>query len=395
VVLRDAHVEPRHLSIEVSPDGLSFTAGAQGWSIGDAELQVDQPHDVPHSTWHEALQLNLEDTVLEVAWAQAAASSAAQTRWRSLSRWWPGGSGGMPRRPVLLALGGVAVLGLLVTLVQVIGGPREVTNQRSAQRDPFVTAEKQLRARVEWVHVALARDAARGAELRGHVERRDELEGLLRVPEVAALAPNVRVIIGQDLRRQIQDLAGDDAISVSIEAPPAAPAGRASGAATADPRPRALVAGTTTRAGVASSLRLLNKEFGDRIEIVDRTVYAPNEGDRKTVRVELPFRIASVNVSEGYIESSDGARYFAGATISGYVVEAIEPRKALKAPGIRCACRCRKFWKPTTAVRGPAKWSRCSPSRKTWFAAACAANAPRPNSRPPNNSPRRSMRANG
>jgi hypothetical protein len=47
------------------------------------------------------------------------------------------------------------------------------------------------------------------------------------------------------------------------------------------------------------------------------------------VRVELPIRIASVNTAEGYVESSDGRKYFQGSSVQGYLVETIESRKVV------------------------------------------------------------------
>ena len=345
VVLRDAHMLADHLHIDVDARGLRFTAHAPGWIDGDAALEPGTPLDAPCTTWHLPRCLQLGDTRIELNWGPTAPSPAGQAptlpRAAGVARQW-----GLTRKPALIVAAGMAAAGLLATFAFILmGSGPAALRANPAGSDALQAAQQQLKAHAEWQNVVLKRSPALGAELRGSVEQRDDLNRLLRVPEVAALMPLVRVVIGQDLRRQIQDLAGDPAIQVEITPVPAQePSAQASPAhspvdqagnaaaktaAAPDARQRVVVTGTTTRPDVAASLKMLNIEFGGRIEIVDRTVYELGAGGGKKVRAELPFKIASVNAGEGYIENTDGEKYFEGSVVSGYRVESIERQKVV------------------------------------------------------------------
>ena len=346
VVLRDAHMLADHLHIDVDAQGLRFTAHAPGWSDGKAALEPDTPLDMPCKTWHEPRCLQLGNTRIELTWGPAASASAVQASTVPAvptAPWWNSAARqcGLAGKPAQIAAGVMVAAGLLVTFSFIAMGSGPVPLRAGpGARDALQAAQQRLGGRVEWQNVAIRRVPALGVELRGSVERRDDLNSLLRVPEVAALLPLVRVVVGQDLRRQIQDLAGDPAIQVEISTVPAqelsapsspthSPVDQAGNAvakagAPSPARQRVVVTGNTKRPDMAASLQMLNIEFGGRIEIVDRTVYENSTGNERKVRSELPFTIASVNTGEGYIESSDGARYFEGSVVSGYRVESIE-----------------------------------------------------------------------
>jgi hypothetical protein len=275
-----------------------------------------------HHLWQRPRPVRLQagDAVLELAWAEPA--RATSLRWpswlpmRSMLRWALAGTG---------ATALCAVLGIAGARVLLHDAPPSAA---SARQDPLQALAQRLAESTEWKSVvlvpAVAMPHAQPPELRGHVQQRDMLERLLHLPEVAALAPTVRVLVEYELRSQVHELAGDSSVDVRIEDPPAG----ADATAPAQ-RQRVVVSGTTQRAGVPAALKLLNNEFGDRVEVVDRTIYAPGEDDRKTLRVELPFRIASINTAERYIESVDGAKYFEGSVVSGYRIETIGAAKVV------------------------------------------------------------------
>lgn len=328
VVLRDAGVQPGHLELDVAADAIAFSALADGWSLGGEPVRVGSPvtaSAMPRGDDGAAIDLAIGEVRLEIVWtaAQRARRGVAASRFTPRAVRWG------------------AAAGIVATIAVVVVGPWRAGDAGpqgpgAAAADPLDGLERRLTETGEWRRVTLVhRQGAGGAEraeLRGRVERRDELERLLRTPEVAALAPVVRVVVEQELLRQVRNAVADPALSVSIEDPQQAPRtgrGDADAAAAAVQRLRVVVAGSTRRAGIPAALKLLNVELGERVEIVDRTLYAPDDRDRKTVRVELPIRIASVNAAERYVESTDGAKYFEGSVVGGYTVEAIEARRVV------------------------------------------------------------------
>jgi type III secretion system YscD/HrpQ family protein len=367
VVLRDVQMLADHLHIDVDAQGIYVTAQAAGWRHDQAVVEPRMTLDMPCKSWLGPRHLRLGDTHLEFTWGPLAAAVPAQASAASselTAPWWLAAARqfGSAGKPVQLAVGFMVAAGLLASFSFIAMGSRPTPSRAApAGRDALQAAQQRLGGRAEWQHVVVQRVPALGVELRGSVERRDDLNSLLRLPEVAALLPLVRVVVGQDLRRQIQDLAGDPAIQVEIGPAPepalsapsspaqsttdsaanTANAGNAANAANAAntanaanasattraataARQRVVVTGKTKRPDMAASLQMLNIEFGGRIEIVDRTVYENSTGSEKKLRTELPFTIASVNTGEGYIESTDGARYFEGSVVSGYRVESIE-----------------------------------------------------------------------
>jgi Inner membrane component of T3SS, cytoplasmic domain len=352
VVLRDAQMLADHLHIVVDAQGLCLTAHAPGWSEGDAALEPDTPLELPCTTWHEPRCLLLGETRIELTWGPVASAPAVPTSAAPAAPWWAAAvrQCGSVGKPVQMAAGLVVAAGLLATFAFIaMGSGPAPLRAGPGGRDALQAAQQRMSGRAEWQHVAIKRVPASGVELRGSVERRDDLNNLLRLPEVAALLPLVRVVVAQDLRRQIQDLAGDPAIQIEISNVPAqelsaqanptpspgdSPVDQSGNAAAkagapSDARQRVVVTGKTKRPDMAASLQMLNIEFGGRVEIVDRTVYENGTGNERKVRAELPFTIASVNSGEGYIESSDGARYFEGSVVSGYRVETIEREKVV------------------------------------------------------------------
>lgn len=319
IVLRDVGVQPGHLVLDVSATTVVLRAAAEGWSLDGAPIAPGIPSTAAADRRAESFALDFGDARIEVVWTAALRRAVgARSRLPSLRMAWSGAAAAI-------------VAGTVALTLSWHDGQRSAT--RPAAVDPLNGLERRLGASGEWKRVTLVHHEGAGgaerAELRGRVERRDDLERLLRTPEVAAVAPVVRVIVEQELLRQVRDAVADPGLSVSIE--DAAPAGRdgAEPGAAAVQSLRVVVSGATRRTGVPAALKLLNVELGERVEIVDRTLYAPDERDRKTVRVELPIRIASVNASERYIESTDGAKYFEGSVVSGYTVESIEARKVV------------------------------------------------------------------
>lgn len=305
IVLHDAAAP---LRLEVEPGGVNVWAEGEGWSRDGTALPAGaatawrEPRP-----WRRSGPLTMKQGALqiELSWPRAEARrpfaswSIAQLSWATAA---------------VMAAAATVAIGTSVV------APRAPSAAVAAE--PLLQLERRLVTQPEWRRVTLvhraAHDGREHPELRGRVDRRDELERLVRMPEVAAVAPVVRVVVESELRRQVQNAVDDPAVQVAIEE-----------GGDAAQKLRLIVSGSTRRAGVAAALKFLNIELGERVEIVDRTVYAPDERDRKTVRVELPIRIAAVNASERYIESTEGARYFEGSVVSGYTVEAIEARKVV------------------------------------------------------------------
>jgi Inner membrane component of T3SS, cytoplasmic domain len=314
IVLRDALVEPGHLQIVVSADALRFEAVAPGWQQGDSALEPGTQRELAVARRAGPATLCLGDAMIELAWAEAFVAAGPSSWWQRVAR-----VAADPRRRMPMALAGVAAFGGVVALALTLRGAIGPNLQTAPRADPMEAAQQRIGERAEWKNLMLARAPSQQVELRGRVEQRDALASLLRAPEVLALAPAVRVLVGDDVRSQIHEVLGDSSIAVSIENAPADAGGR----------PSVVVSGTTNRVSAADSLRLLKNELADRVELVDRTIYEPSAGDRKTVRVELPIRIGSVNVAEGYVESVDGAKFFEGSVISGYEIQSIEDRRVV------------------------------------------------------------------
>jgi hypothetical protein len=328
LALHDDGIQPAHLQLEIDGQQLSLRASQPGWSVREAPLEANDTLSLPHHRWHEPLRIALGSATLEVAWASDAAPVTSAPRvWRLAGRSWR-----LPQiRWPAAALAPAGILLFAAVAWWQWAGPTTATVRAAPadKADPQQRVQRRLQERPEWRDVALATLPGQRSELRGRVERREQLDELLADPALAALAPSIRVLVEQDLRRQVHELTGDGSLHVALENAAAAE-GAASAALPAAPqRQRLVVSGSTQRAGVAASLKLLNKELGERVEVVDRTLYEPNESDRKTVRIELPIRIGAVNSGEGYIEDTSGNKYFEGSSIRGHVVESIEADKVV------------------------------------------------------------------
>jgi hypothetical protein len=327
LALHDDGIQPAHLRLEIDAQQLALRASLPGWSVREAPLAVDRTFELPHHRWHEPLRLALGSATLDVQWADHVTPAAPPREWRFAGRAWR-----VPQIGWRTAAWAPAAMALLVTAGwgwQWLRAPAAPPTAASpAVVDPQVRVRQRLAERPEWRHVVLAALPGRGVELSGRVERREQLDELLADPALAALAPQIRVLVEQDLRRQVHELTGDGTLAVALEST-AAPDGTASAVPALPVRQRLVISGSTQRAGVAASLKLLNKELGERVEVVDRTLYEPNESDRKTVRVELPIRIGVVNSGEGYIEDTSGNKYFEGSSIRGHVVESIDADKVV------------------------------------------------------------------
>jgi hypothetical protein len=70
-------------------------------------------------------------------------------------------------------------------------------------------------------------------------------------------------------------------------------------------------------------------QLSRQIDVDSRSTYAPKEV-KKPRRIELPVRIASINVAVGFFETEDGTKHFPGSTLAkGYVVESIDSQRIL------------------------------------------------------------------
>jgi hypothetical protein len=332
LALRDDGIAPQHLHLEIDAQQLALRASQPGWTVRGVPLAANDTLSLPHNHWHEPLQVAFGSAVLELAWADDAAPAAASPTWRLAGREWQLPSAGV-RKAALVSAG--SALMMFTSAAGWWHWSRPPAAPSSAATAPERAdlqrrLQERLRERAEWHHVALATAPGKGFELRGRVQRRDDLDALLGDPSLATLAPAIRVLVEQDLRRQVHELTGDATLQVAFET--VTPQGQGAVSAVlpvAEARQRLVVSGSTQRAGVAASLKLLNKELGARVEVVDRTLYEPSEADRKTVRVELPIRIGVINSAEGYVEDTSGNKYFEGSSIRGYAIESIDADKVV------------------------------------------------------------------
>jgi Inner membrane component of T3SS, cytoplasmic domain len=169
---------------------------------------------------------------------------------------------------------------------------------------------KMISANPDWTGLNL--DQAKDGKIivRGAVAEKSKLDTFLRHPRVMLAGVDVRVVVGEDLRRQILEFLADPGLLVSVEGS------------------TATITGKAQRLTTKASLNQLQRELGSRVTIADNSTREIDEKQKRTVRVELPVRMSFVNVGEQYFETVSGARYTIGSNLAnGYVVEAIEARK--------------------------------------------------------------------
>jgi hypothetical protein len=168
-------------------------------------------------------------------------------------------------------------------------------------------------ASVQWVA-----QPNQAPELQGYVHERAALDQLLSAPALQQAQPVVKVAVLGELRQRVTEFLGDPGLRVDTE-----------GA-------KLVVSGEATRSTTQETLGSLKKELHGRVEIENRVTHALNTRRLKTVRVELPIRIAAVNLAERYIESSKGVRYFVGSPIGqGYEIVSIDSHQLVFSVGGR------------------------------------------------------------
>lgn len=304
VLLADPGIVPGHLVLELGPQGCDLRIVGEGVLFPGHELPAP-----PGETWRLAADalaagsqsvrvagalLRLEAEGQDGAGAAAAATPA------------PAGLNGtilrLSRHPAA-AMAGLAVAAVLLSALGVaLHRPAANVAARQAPQPPDL--QSQFAGDDRWKHLRVVKDATTGrVELQGAVDDRRVLQEALRLPAFERQEPAVKVVVKDELIRHVSEALQDTQLQLTLEPP--AEGGPA----------RLVVAGATTRPGVPSLLRLLKDEWAGRVEIVDRTSYAPAAGQARTLRVELPIRIAAVNVAERYIEASNGTRYFEGSAV--------------------------------------------------------------------------------
>lgn len=314
VLLADDDIAPGHVLLEVSELGLRVQAmaGAVGVAGHADALAPGASIDVDGADG--TLLLGAVELGLKTVRSPAAEAAAAVPRWR---RWGPlRHLPDLPHLPALpawlqhpsgqAAAGAVATVALVASLVLVVSG---VFDERAARAPEPGLAQLQatLAQRPAWGGLRASRAPDGRVLLAGTVADRRELQTLLHRPEFAGGVrgePQVRVVVEDELRRHVHQATQDPALALALQ-----PASEGRNL------PQLVVSGATQRAGVPAILKLLKDEWASRVEIVDRTVYAPDESNRRTLRVQLPIRIAAVNVTEGFVEAADGKRYFVGSAI--------------------------------------------------------------------------------
>jgi hypothetical protein len=312
ILLTDEGVVSGHLRIVVGDEGarVEALAGPVGLDDGAATLS-------PGDAW----ALGAGEQGLRVGQAhlrvlvEGLASGGATSQTSGWMRWL---TAPLPSRAFLPVIAPVAMGALLVAGVL-------WTRQGAVPPAPRESGLEQLQAKLadhpSWGGVQASRAPDGRLLLTGTVADRRELQQLLHQPALAGDQrgePAVRVLVKDELLRHVGQALQDP--SLRLDFVPAAEHGL----------PELRVSGSTARAGVPALLKLLKTEWAQRVEIVDATAYEPPEGKRKTLRVELPIRIAAVNATQGFVEATNGRRYFVGSVIGpGQTLESIEEERVV------------------------------------------------------------------
>jgi hypothetical protein len=165
-------------------------------------------------------------------------------------------------------------------------------------------AQTQLAGNAAWSRLRVVSTGDGRTELRGAVQDRSILQQALRLSAFSTQEPVVKVVVHEELVRHVRQVVPDPQVSLVMH-----------NAVSEQALPALELTGTTRHAGVPAVVAVLKKEWEGRVEIIDRTSYAPENGKQATLRLELPVRITAVNVAEGYVEGVNGVKYFVGSAI--------------------------------------------------------------------------------
>jgi hypothetical protein len=174
---------------------------------------------------------------------------------------------------------------------------------KKAETD-LLSVERQIQSNASWQKIKVKLNPEGRIELVGSIQSRESLNKLIKDSNLDLVEPKVRVVVAQELVGQIKDFIQDDSVEISFED------------RGATNTPLIVLSGQTSMSQLRQTLKLLTVELRDRVEIEDRTIYAPKESERRKLLVELPIRVAAVNSVEKYVESTAGAKYFEGSAIS-------------------------------------------------------------------------------
>jgi hypothetical protein len=306
--LSDEGIEPGHLVIEVDVERVKLRVMAAGASLSESSQALGPDDEVE---W-DAAMLTGPGCSIVLAGAtfnlrREDGNDAGSHLRQSLPSWLA--------RPVsaVHAAGGMCIAAAIV--LGVVAVPALLQPAMPPAPAPQATdVQGTLSQREGWQQLRANAAPDGRLMLTGTVPNREALQEALHLPGLAGNEPTVKVVVRDELLRHVAQAIQDPQVQLDFDA------------ADASRPPRLVARGTTRRPGLPSVLKLLKDEFRGRVEIVDETHYELS--DMKTVKVELPVRIASVNVSEGYIETADGRKHFVGGAIGpDHTLESISDEK--------------------------------------------------------------------
>lgn len=315
VILADLLIAEQQLRFTVGVPAIRVTALAAGVFVDGAPLQAEASIDVEHA------YIKVGDVEMSLRCRgqnQRMRTAAAAARPRTSLH--------MPT--VALALLATGSVSIAFAVYHAAREPGNVAYVPTTSAASSVNPIQPPKAHIEPVDVLASDSRWRNIKadlqdgrpkLSGFVSSQADLDALLANKHMATLRPDVEsVLVGGAWEARIRELVRDRGVEVAVE-----------------PDSRAILSGQQREAATAMRVKALQKELKGRLEIVDRTTYRPIE-ERKKVHVELPFRVAAVNLAERYFESDDGTKYFEGSALeNGYRVVAIEPARIVFAVGSR------------------------------------------------------------
>jgi hypothetical protein len=314
ICLLDPAIEPGHLAVAVVDKQMHIRCSRATYAGMDSEplapdktwsINVDELKDLP-------LRLRIGDTELLFGGPDVSATSA-----EPLLSTPPASQSNRPAVFTRLLLWPrlypqrVAAV-CIVSFLSVLVGHRLLTNagvhstperQKKAETD-LLSVERQIQSNASWQKIKVKLNPEGRIELVGSIQSRESLNKLIKDSNLDLVEPKVRVVVAQELVGHIKDFIQDDSVEISFED------------RGATNTPLIVLSGQTSKSQLRQTLKLLTVELRDRVEIEDRTIYAPKESERRKLLVELPIRVAAVNSVEKYVESTAGAKYFEGSAIS-------------------------------------------------------------------------------
>jgi hypothetical protein len=307
VILRDAGIEPHHITVWISGARISVKAlGARVVVDGEA-VPVGKVVDIRSG------ELRVADATLRVCSARRrGGSTSPQQRRRFLVVAWP-------------MLGVLAAISAAMTLTEQSGTDPRVAAAPAGQGVGLLPSERvevgasykaavalgrQLAADGAFNGVRLMQSANGRIELNGTVRDEATLTRLKGLPAVRASGADVGHVVALDTAsRHASNYLRDP--SVQVEARGSA---------------RLVAVGTPSRPTTAVRLAQLQKEFGPIVEIGSEIAQNTSESSLK-VQIQLPFQITGINVGRRQFETSDGGRFGEGATLpNGFKVVEVSGR---------------------------------------------------------------------